>query len=249
MFILKNLLSALILPPFGPLLLIGLGLLVMKHRPRSGKLLAWSGLILAGLLVSPGSVGWLLDDLENAPVVQPAKLKNADAIVILSGGARKYAPEFGGQTVNRLTLERLRYGARLAHRSGLPVLVTGGAPSDSQPEGALMKTVLEEDFRVPVKWVESRSLDTRENAGFSAEILLPAGVRRIVLVTHAAHMRRSVEAFEHAGLEVIPAPTAFFGGRGPRDDALPGLPGMNAAFAGSYAAHEWLGLLAYRLSR
>ena len=38
----------------------------------------------------------------------------ADAIVILSGGLRDYAPEYGGSTVNRITLERVRYGARLA---------------------------------------------------------------------------------------------------------------------------------------
>ena len=112
-----------------------------------------------------------------------------------------------------------------------------------------MKTALEEDFRQPVKWVESRSLDTRENAARSAEILLPAGARRIVLVTHAAHMRRAVEAFEHAGFTVIPAPTAFLLGRGPKDEVLPGMPNMNAAFAGTYAAHEWLGLLAQRFSR
>ena len=100
-----------------------------------------------------------------------------------------------------------------------------------------------------MKWVESRSLDTRENAARSAEILLPAGARRIVLVTHAAHMRRSVEAFERAGFTVIPAPTAFLLGRGPKDEVLPGMPNMNATFAGGYAAHEWLGLLAQRFSR
>lgn len=249
MFILKKLLSPLLLPPLAPLLLIALGLLLMKRWPRSGKFIAWSGLILSILLISPEPVGWLLDELESVPVVQPASLKNADAIVILGGGARKYAPEFGGQTVNRITLERIRYGARLARESGLPVLVSGGAPSGSEPEAALMKTALEDDFRQPVKWVESRSLDTRENAGRSAEILLPAGARRIVLVTHAAHMRRAVEAFEHAGFTVIPAPTAFLLGRGPKDEVLPGMPNMNAAFAGGYAAHEWLGLLAQRFSR
>ena len=247
MFLVKKLLTVLLLPPLAPLLLIGLGLLLMKRRPRTARLLAWGGLLLAVLLVSPEPVGWLLDDLENAPVVQPARLRKADAIVILSGGARKYAPEMGGQTVNRLTLERIRYGARLARQSGLPVLVSGGAPSGSRPEAELMKIALEEDFRVPVKWVESRSLDTRENALMSADILLPAGTRRIVLVTHAAHMRRAVAAFEGAGFEVIPAPTAFLLGRGPKDEVLPGLPSMNAAYAGGYAAHEWLGLLAYRI--
>ena len=170
----------------------------------------------------------------------------------------KYDPDYvnslGGATVNRVTLERVRYGARLARQSGLPVLVSGGTPSRhagarGPGEAELMKKTLEEDFRVPVKWVEGRSLDTRQNADFSAQLLLPQGVKRVVLVTHAAHMHRSVEAFEHAGLAVIPAPTAFFGGPGKDDNLLPKLPGINTAYAGGYAAHEWVGILAYRLSR
>ena len=54
------------------------------------------------------------------PVVDPVRLADAGAIVILSGGLRDYAPEYGGPTVNRVTLERVRYGARLARQSGEP---------------------------------------------------------------------------------------------------------------------------------
>ncbi|MCK6372525.1 MAG: YdcF family protein [Zoogloea sp.] len=248
MFFVKKLIALLLLPPLGPLIVICAGLLLQRWRPRTGRLLAWSGLALTLLATTPRMVDALLDDLEDVAVVQPAQLADAGAIVILGGGARTNAPEFGGQTVNRLTLERVRYGARLARQSGLPVLVSGGAPSGSQPEAELMKTALEEDFRLPVKWVEAASLDTRDNARMSAALLQAASVKRVVLVTHAAHMHRAVEAFEAAGLEVVPAPTGFFR-RGPADDTLPRLPNMNSAYAGTYAIHEWLGLLAYRLSR
>lgn len=249
MFIVKKLLSILLLPPVLPLLVVGVGLLLLGRRPRTGKLLAWSGLALALLLATPGPVDWLLRGLETAPVLRPEALRRADAIVILGGGARKNAPEFGGQTVNRITLERVRYGARLARQSGLPVLVSGGAPAKSEPEAALMKKTLEEDFGVAVRWAEERSLDTRDNARLSAAILLPAGARRIVLVTHAAHMRRAVDAFAGAGFEVIPAPTAFQQGPPGGDEVIPSAPSMNSAYAGAYAAHEWLGLLASRFSR
>ena len=69
MFILKKLLSPLLLPPLAPLLLIALGLLLMKRWPRSGKFIAWGGLILSILLISPEPVGWFLYALENVPVV------------------------------------------------------------------------------------------------------------------------------------------------------------------------------------
>lgn len=251
MFILKKTLSVLILPPLAPLILIAIGLLLVRRRPRTGKMFAWGGLLLALALITPATVDLLLDGLETTPPLQAASLKGADAIVILGGGSRSYAPEFGGTTVNRLTLERLRYGARLARQSKLPVMVTGGAANGEVAEGDAMKAALEEDFRIPVRWVESRSRDTRENAELCAGILLPAGAKRIVLVTHAAHMRRSVEVFEHAGFQVIPAPTAFFLDRSPSLDkeGIPGLPDMNSAFAAWYATHEWVGLLAYRLSR
>lgn len=248
MFLLKKLIALLLMPPLAPLILICAGLLLLRWRPRAGRVLAWSGLALALLVTTPPVVDALLDGLEDIPVLQPAQLADAGAIVILGGGARTNAPEFGGQTVNRITLERVRYGAHLARQSGLPVLVSGGAPSGSQPEAELMKAALETDFGIPVKWVEAVSLDTRDNARMSAAMLQAAGVKRVVLVTHAAHMHRSVEAFEAAGVTVIPAPTGFFG-HGPADETLPRLPNMNAAFAGAYATHEWLGLVAYRLSR
>lgn len=252
MFYLKKLVSALILPPLGPLLLIAAGLLLLRRHPRTGKTLSWVGLLSALLLVTPLSIAPLVRGLEGryAPLDE-VTLRQAEAIIILGGGVRSYAPEFDGMTINRLTLERLRYGARLARHSGLPVMVSGGSPQPSQkkPEADLMKAALEDDFRIPVKWTESRSRDTRENADFCAAVLLPAGIRRIVLVTHAAHMPRSVEAFEHAGFEVMPAPTAYLTGLASSDDMSIEMPSMNTAYAGWYAVHEWLGLLAYRFSR
>ena len=61
-------------------------------------------------------------------------------------------------------------------------------------------------------------------------------------------LKSSVQAGVRFGLTVIPAPTGFLH-RGRNDDALPRLPNMNSAFAGTYAIHEWLGLVAYRVSR
>lgn len=248
MFLIKKLLTLLLLPPLAPLIVTTVGLLMLGRWPRFGRMIAWLGLASAIALSTPSAVDALLRKLEDIPPVSTTALRDAQAIVILAGGARANAPEFGGQTINRITLERVRYGARLAHQTGLPLLVTGGAPSGGAPEAELMQDALKKDFGLAARWVEARSLDTRENAQFSAKILHQAGVERIVLVTHAAHMRRSQESFEAAGLKVIPAPTAYFG-HGGDDEPVPRLPNMNAAYAGAYAVHEWLGLIAYRLSR
>jgi uncharacterized SAM-binding protein YcdF (DUF218 family) len=47
-----------------------------------------------------------------------AQVSNAQAIVILGGGVRREAPEYGGATLGGITLERVRYGARLARTTG-----------------------------------------------------------------------------------------------------------------------------------
>ncbi|ATE61281.1 YdcF family protein [Thauera sinica] len=249
LFWLKKLVALVVLPPLMPLLLVAAGLLLLRRRRRLGLGLAWLGVALQLLLVFPPAVGLLLAPLEAQPVLQPAAARGAQAIVILGAGKRDHAPEFGGETVNRLALERLRYGARLARESGLPVLVSGGAPTGEQPEAVLMRQSLIEDFGVTPRWVEAGSRDTRDNARLSALQLKEAGVHRVLLVTHAAHMPRARAEFAAQGLDVVPAPTAWLGSHESQDHRLALLPSQNTAYAGWYALHEWLGLIAYRLSR
>jgi uncharacterized SAM-binding protein YcdF (DUF218 family) len=249
MFYAKKILALLILPPFGPLLLIALGLLLRRGWPRLGGSLAWSGLLLSFLLVTPYTVNILAQPLEDVPVPDAAALRQAQAIVIVAGGRNRNAPEYGGETVNRLTLERLRYGARLARASGLPILVSGGTASAGTAEALLMRDALERDFGLRVRWTESASRDTAENGLYSARMLRAESISRVLLVTHAAHMRRAKAEFEEAGLAVIAAPTGFVHGDGGNDTFFSTLPSAGTAYAGWMITHEWLGNLSATLRR
>ena len=248
MFIVKKILSVLLLPPFAPLLMMLVGMMLLRHHPRLGRALAWGGLLAAVLLSTPVAVDLVRRPLENIPVPTLQTMKRAQAIVILAGGMTKNAPEYGGETVSRITLERIRYGARLSRQTGLPLLVSGGAPDHGTAEGRLMRDALEQDFGVKVRWVEDASLDTRDNARNSAAILKPLGIRRVVLVSHAAHLLRAQAEFREAGFEVVAAPTGFFGGETEAASNIGDfLPGPNAAYAGWFITHEWMGYMAWKL--
>ncbi|GMU48446.1 MAG: hypothetical protein AMXMBFR31_06720 [Candidatus Desulfobacillus denitrificans] len=246
MFLLKKLLTALALPPAGPLLLAALGLLLIRRRPRLGKSLAWSGLALLWLLATPAVTKPMLAAVEDVPPLDIAQAKGAQAIVVLGGGSYHAAPEYGGDTVSRWTLDRLRYAARLQRETGLPLLVTGGAPLGGVAEARSMRAALERDFGVKVRWVEDASADTRGNARFSAPILHKAGVRRVLLVTHAWHMRRAQGEFAAENMTTIAAPTAYEA-TGPLT-ALDLLPGPGGLWAGRIALGELLGQLVQRVT-
>ncbi|MFN3595072.1 MAG: YdcF family protein [Thiobacillaceae bacterium] len=244
-WLVTNLVAAFLLPPLINLALGALGLWFMRQRRRErlGRwLIVVSGLML-WLLATPYLAGRLLDGLK--PPLQTIRADAAEAIVILSGGAYRANLEYGGDTVGRLTLERLRYGAHLARRTGLPVLVTGGAPAGGTPEARLMQAVLETEFGIPVRWVEERSHNTRENARYSAEILRAAGVRRILLVSHAWHLKRATPEFERAGLAVVPAGTGY--AREEPPGLMEFIPSARALLDSHYALHEGIGLIWYRI--
>jgi len=241
-FQLKKLVAALLLPPLLPLLSILLGLLVLRRRPRLGRVLAWGGLLLILLFSTPIFVNRLVAPLEDIPVLSAADLKRGEAIVILGAGWHSFKPDYGGPTVKRMGLERLRYGARLARASGLPVMVSG--------EAGPMAESLRTDFGIVARWREGDSLDTAGNARYSAKILQREGIQRVVLVTHAFHMRRSLAEFSATGIEAIPAPTGFLGNFGSDAPDLwfrDWMPGAGAAHSGALAAHEWVGLLALKV--
>jgi uncharacterized SAM-binding protein YcdF (DUF218 family) len=170
----------------------------------------------------------------------------AGAVVVISAGWNPTGPEYGGATVGALTLERLRYGASLSRRTGLPVLVSGGVPQRGHPPLAEMMRDALRDLGVEARWVEGRSGDTRGNARESAVLLRADGVERIFLVTHAWHMPRAVAAFRSAGLDVIPAPTAFR--IRPRLRLRSFWPSARALREGHWALHEWLGRAWYALT-
>lgn len=249
-WLMTNFLAAFLLPPLNGLLPAVLGFWLLRRRPRLGRCLLGLGLALLWALALPVVAKALLRPLEAAHPPLPAAARAGlpvDAVVILGAGRYREAPEFGGgDDVRQLALERLRYGALLAREAGKPILVTGGKPDgEGISEAEAMKAALERDFRVPVRWTEETSANTRENAVKSAAILLPQGVGRIALVTHAFHMPRAVAAFEAAGFTVTPAPTAYFAQRQGLDvfDFLPAYPVMRES---GFALHEMIGLVWYR---
>ena len=246
---LRRLLETLVLPPASILLLLLLGTALRWRWPRFGRAVQGLGVLLLLVLSLPFTGGALLGSLQTSPAL-PAEgpLPPADAIVVLSAEGDRYGSEYGHAVAGSMTMQRLRYGAFLQRRTGLPLLVSGGVPDSRSPAlAAMMAQAAQQEFQVPVKWIEDRSADTWENAKFSAELLLPAGCKRVLLVTSAWHMPRSIASFEAHGLVVVPAPTGF---RAPATEGwtvfVPHWSGLKDT---CFAMHEWFGRVAYWFRR
>ncbi len=241
----KALLKAVILPPAGPLLVAIFGLALGRRFPRTGRALTVAGVASLLLLSLPIIAIFLLDRLEMYPPLDLAQAKSAQAIVILGGGVRRRAPEYGGDTLGPLTLERVRYGARVARQTALPVLVSGGVTFGETSEASLMRQSLEEEFGVPVRWIEPESRNTHENAVRSAEILRAEGIREVVLVAHEFDMERTRAEFAEEGIATVAAPTGIVPqGRRTWVDYIPSIGALNQSY---YALYELLANLARRI--
>ncbi len=252
---LKPLLSSLLLPPAGPLLLALLGLLLVFKKKRGGLALATLSLLLLWLLSCHGTAVWLAQNAlpQLAPLsAQALKTGRAQAIVVLGSGLLPQAPEYGQPQPGDRSAARLRYGVALARQSGLPIAFTGGvgwaASGDtSASEAAVAARVALQDYGVVLRWVEAESRDTSGNARLLAPLLKRDGVQRIALVTDAWHMPRALAAFEQAGLCVLPAPMGFV--LPAHRDALEWLPSAQGLLASQHVLREWLALALARFVR
>lgn len=240
-FLLKKFLAAVAVPPAGTLLLALVGIALMRRRRGLGRALALAGVAATLALMLPVSAGWLTTlAVRGVAVPDAAALRGAQAIVILAGGKRE-AAEYGGWTVNDMSLTRLRYGVRLARDTGLPVLVSGGAVFRGPPEAELMRDAMQRDFGMAPRWVENRSRDTHENALYSAELLKAAGISRVLLVSHAVHLRRAGREFAAAGIATIDAPTELPAPDDGETLLFDWLPSSRALRQSYLALHELIG--------
>lgn len=242
-----NFIAAFLLPPLNLLLVFALGIfLLYRHHTLARQLLS-GAFGLLWIASTPYFAEGALHQLEARTSALEKQLPPADAIVILGGGTYFRAPEYAGQdTVNQQTLQRLRYGAWLQRETARPILVTGGRPLGNRlSEAQQMRAILEQDFRVPVRWIEGTSDNTFENAYQSYSLLQAQGVQRIYLVTHAWHMPRAAEVFRRVGFDVIEAPTGFTTNY--QTDALDFLPDAEALLDSRTFVHEVIGLAWYQL--
>ena len=251
---LKPVLSALILPPGGLLLLAAaLGLLARGWRPARAGL--WCVGLLLWLSSTQGFAVWLqgLWGLDASPAkawITQAPPPGVQAVVVLGGGVRSQAQEWpSGQTLTANALERLHYGAALAQAWQLPLAFSGGkgwAGDDTQSlSEAQVAALTLSHWGQGLRWQDTQSRDTRENAMRMAEQLLPLGIRHVALVTHAWHMPRARADFTAAGFSVTPAAMAAITPSQPL--SLRWLPSVQGMQANAWVNHEALGSLAAAL--
>ena len=232
---LKTLLKYLFLPPGGPLLLALLGLVLLRARPTFARICIGAGLATLWLLSTPIVSDALTGLVELYPPLDFRQAAQRQAIVILGGGGeRAFAPEYGGPAAEPLLLERLSYGAYIAKKTGLPVLITGNSL-----EGRAMHDSLQRNFGIEARWIDSEAYDTFENARNSARILNAENVHRIILVTRATHMRRAMQEYAAAGFDAVPAPVGMLAARD--FGVLEYLPAPEALLRSHAAIYELIG--------
>jgi uncharacterized SAM-binding protein YcdF (DUF218 family) len=245
---LTYLVGAVVVPPTSLILLGLVGWGLRRRRPMLGAALTGFSLLALLLLSLPVTAYSLMSRLEPPPLPGPAAAGDAQAIVILAGGVARGAVDWGGDTIGLFTLQRVRYGAWLAKRTGLPVLITGAAPQEGRPgEAAMMREVLGNEFGVGVRWFDEQARTTAGNAREAAALLQEAGIRRVALVTNAFHMPRARTVFERAGLQVIPAPTGYFGYAGGGFEWAHLVPSGDALRISYLALREMAAGLLYRI--
>ncbi len=248
-------LMAQLLYPLNLALALGIGgLIIARRRRRVGWILgvlAVGGLWLAAIPVVSHALVAALEGpySEDDWTLLPA----SDAIVVLGGGivrggTGRLQPNLGAG------VDRVWHAARL-HRAGLAtvVVVSGGSIpwlGDDRPE-ALGAAELLVELGVPrgVVVTETRSLNTRQNALYSREILRQRDLDSVLLVTAALHMPRALATFRAAGIRAHPAPTDFQRGpQGPMGGYLiHWLPDTNALTTTTAVVREGLGLGYYWL--
>ncbi|MEM9539213.1 MAG: YdcF family protein [Cyanobacteria bacterium P01_E01_bin.42] len=213
MFVYFSKLLPLFLYPLGfTCVLLAIALLIHWFRPR------WTPIpiALALLILLLSGNGWVSNAIVQSlewKYLPEGELPQADAIVLLGGSLRPISPPRSTVEVSEQG-DRALFAAHLYREGKAPFIIAsggrvqwrgGGPPEASDTENFL------EAIGVPGKAIlqEPDSLNTYENAVNVAKILKRRNMKRVLLVTSAMHMPRSLAIFKKQQIEAIPAPTDF----------------------------------------
>jgi uncharacterized SAM-binding protein YcdF (DUF218 family) len=246
---LKLVLQAAVLPPMSFVLLAAAGgLLLAWRRTRApGAIVLACAVLAAAALGTRAVASTLLAVVVADPPLAVADVPpDAAAIVVLTGGSAPRPEMDGIETPSGASIARAEYAAWLQGRTGLPIVVAGGAPlGQRRPEAAVVADALRDRFGATVSAEIGRGRDTAESVLGLADAVPGGPGTTVVLVTDAMHMGRAAIETERAGLRVVRAPVGH-----PPPPCLEFaclLPSVEGAYLSGVAVNHWLGRLVGRL--
>ncbi len=203
----------LFLYPAGVITLLLVAALIWWKKRKVSKLF----ILLALLILFLAGNRWISISLVRSLERQyppMADKTQADVVVVLGGGTE--AAQYPRQMVELNGAgDRVTYAYSLYQQKIAPLILLSGGSVDWQGTrttspaedmaGLLTMMGLPSDAMI----LQSKSLNTQEDARFSARIIKENGYSRVVLVTSALHMPRSVKLFAAEGINVIPAPVDY----------------------------------------
>ena len=230
-------------------LLCVLGYLVSRvRRGRGGWVFYGSAFVLFVASGCGPLPAWLLTHLQAPYATRPTVTwASRNAIVVLGVGTSRVAVT--GQVVptvfagGRLAEGYTLYRDCKQHGNDCKLIVTGGDPfRNGVTEAAAYGEVLlgmgvdRNDLML-----ETRSLNTWQNAQFVQPMLKTYAPQRVVLVSSAVHLPRAQKFFEHFGIDALPVRADYV------DARMTWFPnGWNMSLT-EFALHEYLGVLTYHM--
>jgi len=247
MIFLSKVFTYLILPPG---IFIVILFFVFIFIPGKNKIFPLLSILILYLLSIQPISDLLLKPLENEypPLSSEFKKDWPQAIVVLGGGTIIGSPEaeIGKDILTSDAMKRVIYAHSLRNTFKVPFIFSGGKTFEygQEPE-ALTASKLFVSLGLPSERIilETRSRNTWENAKETAIF----GFERVVLITSAYHIKRSVYCFNRHGVSVIAAPTDYKCDRGRKYDFVSFLPTIYSLDNSYLALHEYLGLLIYKV--
>lgn len=213
MFLIEKIISMTLISPLLIiilLLIIGVGN-IFNRRKKSGLVL-----IIISVILYCASTDWIIDKkiykLESSyPVVSEEELSKGEAYILLGGGIITTTVE--GNIPGVLATTRILKTAEYYRKYPKKIYISGGTPLQNQESESSVYArelkelgVKEEDIII-----EESSKNTNENALLIKEKLEQDGVKNVVLITSATHMKRSMFIFQKKldGVNIYPAPCNF----------------------------------------
>jgi uncharacterized SAM-binding protein YcdF (DUF218 family) len=209
------------------------------------------GFVLLTTVCSP-AIAWLaLGTLEWQYPPSSDVPDSAAPLVVLAGAIRAADDGSDNAQLADDSLVRCVHAATLYRRGPRRLIILSGGKVDASRSGPSLARVMHDFMRtmgIPEAdlLMEDRSRTTYENAVETAKHLRERKVQRIVLVTEAVHLLRADLCFRKLGFRVTPVGCNY---QATTFDWLPidFLPSPKAAVNIDRVAHEWLGLIWYRL--